>query len=78
VMYSPGGDYGFRVNNQLHPTVTTDAAGKFTVPNLIPGASYQLRWPNPAAKRATGYLPVSVVSGEAKDLGDVSGKTNDE
>jgi RNA polymerase sigma factor (sigma-70 family) len=77
IRYSLNEDHGFRVT-ELFPEVMTDEDGRFVVPNLIEGVSYELRWPRPAPKKANDYHQFTVNSGEEKHLGDVTGKRDDQ
>ncbi len=77
IRYTLDKDIGWRTT-ELYPEVTTDAAGRFVVPNLIPGVRYELRWPRVAPKKANAYHQFEVPGGGEKHLGDVSEKTDGE
>lgn len=77
IRYSLEGDFGWRAT-EMFPEVMTDKDGKFAFPHLIAGVKYELRWPEPAPKKADAYHAFEVRSGEEKDLGDLRGKTDEE
>ncbi len=77
VQYAVSEEDGWKAT-KLFPQVTTDADGKFVIPNMVEGVRYELRWPRPAPKAANGYHGFTAKSGEAKNLGDVGGKSGDD